>query len=370
MRWPTRHLIEYFLQLNRLLQSDPRPDTVLARAALQTAQFVNLSLVELYTLEDGTLRRQAGYPAEAGTIRIPLSDERSIAARAARGGATAVVAPVRSDSPIHVDVAQRLNLSAVVAVPLWDDGEVLGSMLVGWSHPGFHPDPDDIETLELIALQLGNALRLARRISQVESQLDMVRTAHDSTLLALSRAVEHRDYETRAHSERVTQLALRMSDRLGLPQSRLEAIRFGALLHDVGKIAIPDHILLKPGPLTEEEWRVMKTHPVRGWELIKDMPWVKPVSLNIVRHHHEHWDGSGYPDGLAGTDIPVEARLFSFVDAYDALRSDRPYRRALSHEEALAIAEKATGKYFCPDCLTAFVTLLGDVSELYAEPAA
>ncbi|MDP1614610.1 MAG: HD domain-containing phosphohydrolase, partial [Methylococcales bacterium] len=168
------------------------------------------------------------------------------------------------------------------------------------------------------------------------------------------RALYLRDRETEDHTRRVTEMALRLAHLLGISDAEMTHIRLGAMLHDIGKVAIPDSILFKPGPLTEEEWSVMRRHPVIATELLGSFPYLASA-LDIPRSHHEQWDGSGYPDGLAGETIPLAARIFAFADVYDALTSDRPYRRAWSQAEALEFIHSKSGTHFDSSITPVFI---------------
>ena len=161
----------------------------------------------------------------------------------------------------------------------------------------------------------------------------------ESILFALAQAVEHRDRFTGQHCQRLASASVMLGEALGLPNSDLTALFRGGYLHDIGKICIPDCILFKQGLLTEEEWKVMRSHPVRGEEICKPMRSLGPV-LPIIRSHHERWDGTGYPDGLAGEEIPLLARILQVADIYDALVTERPYKLALSSEEAFAVMDE------------------------------
>ena len=154
------------------------------------------------------------------------------------------------------------------------------------------------------------------------------------SLLGLANALEAKDQYTRGHSERVAALARRLALEAGVPTREAEIISQSGLLHDLGKIGVPERILRKPGPLTEDEWSVMRRHPLTGAQIVAPLEFFSDGAL-IVRHHHERHDGSGYPDGLTGETIPLGARVVAVADVYDALTSDRPYRRALTHMEAL-----------------------------------
>ncbi len=181
-----------------------------------------------------------------------------------------------------------------------------------------------------------------------------LQTSEETLLDALLSALNLRDTETEGHSERVTAYTMELADRFGLPESELYPIERGALLHDIGKIGISDQILLKPGPLTPEEWVEMRKHPVIGYEMCARIAMLQDAA-QIVRHHHEAWDGQGYPDGLAGEAIPLGARLFAIADTLDAMTSDRPYRAALSFAAAREEIEKNRRRQFDPDAVAAFL---------------
>lgn len=172
-----------------------------------------------------------------------------------------------------------------------------------------------------------------------------------------SRSLYLRDFETEDHTRRVTEITVQLAHRLGLPEEEMKDIRRGARVHDIGKIAIPDRILLKTGKLSEDEWEVMRQHTLIAVDLLKPIPEFEKALL-IPRSHHEKWDGSGYPDGLSGLAIPLPARIFAFADVYDALTTDRPYRRAWSRADALRYILAETGKYFDPAITPEFIRLM------------
>jgi putative two-component system response regulator len=183
--------------------------------------------------------------------------------------------------------------------------------------------------------------------------------AYDTTLEGWSRALELRDQETDGHTRRVTEMTLRLARAMGLSEAERVHIRRGALLHDIGKMAIPDGILLKPGPLTPKEWSLMRHHPIYAHELLSPIRFLEPA-LDIPYCHHERWDGAGYPRGLKGEEIPLAARIFAVVDAWDALRSERPYHRALPEAEVRAQLQAQAGSHFDPAVVAAFLDLLAD----------
>lgn len=182
----------------------------------------------------------------------------------------------------------------------------------------------------------------------------------ERTLEGWSRSLYLRDFETEDHTGRVTGMALRIAKQLGLPDEELVNIRRGAQVHDIGKLAIPDSILLKTGELTSAEWDLMRQHPRIAVEMLQSIPGIEPA-LVIPRSHHEKWDGSGYPDQLAGEEIPLAARIFAFADVFDALTSDRPYRRAWSKEFALDHIRRETGHHFDPNLVPEFIHLVKDL---------
>lgn len=176
-------------------------------------------------------------------------------------------------------------------------------------------------------------------------------------MMALVRAVEEKDPATEGHCHRIERLAISTGEQLGLLGDRLATLSHAAYLHDIGKVKIPNSILNKPGPLTDEEWEEMRKHAVYGSEMLADKEFLAEAA-KVVRSHHEHYDGTGYPDGLRGAEIPLEARIVAVVDAYDAMRSDRPYRSALSPDAALAELRKNTGTQFDPLVVEAFLFVL------------
>jgi putative two-component system response regulator len=175
------------------------------------------------------------------------------------------------------------------------------------------------------------------------------------------RTLHQRDRETADHTRRVTDWTLRIARELGLPQSLQVHIRRGALLHDIGKLWIPDQILQKPGPLSPDEWVVMRQHPVYARDLMFPVEALRPA-IDIPYCHHERWDGKGYPQGLAGNAIPLSARIFTIVDVWDALRADRPYHRARSVEEARVIIAESAGNHFDPALTALFLKLIDEPS--------
>jgi putative nucleotidyltransferase with HDIG domain len=192
--------------------------------------------------------------------------------------------------------------------------------------------------------------RLARNQQLLLAKLQ---EAYEASLIMLVNAIDLRDHYTRGHVERVMNYALAITDELGCSRYERDGVRFGAILHDIGKIHIQDRVLRKTGPLNREEWMEMKKHPVIGAEMIKDIPYLAPA-IQVIRYHHERWDGSGYPAGLAGEAIPRPARIVAVADSFDAMTTERPYRNTLTPEGAFQTIVESSGLLFDPAVVSAF----------------
>lgn len=198
-----------------------------------------------------------------------------------------------------------------------------------------------VDRIELLA-----RVRSALKLKAVYDGLERA----EQVIFSLAAAVEAKDAYTGPHTQRVGRSAQRIGERLGLAEAETETLLQGGLVHDIGKIGVPDSVLLKPGPLTEEEMTTMRQHPVIGAEIVKPLASAAAL-VPIIRHHHERYDGTGYPDGLAGEEIPLPARIVAVCDAYDALISDRPYRQGRSREEALEVLRRGAGRQWDTDLI-------------------
>jgi putative nucleotidyltransferase with HDIG domain len=187
-----------------------------------------------------------------------------------------------------------------------------------------------------------------------------IQQAHDAAIEGWARTLELRDRETAGHSDRVLHLTLRLSRAMGITGEELQHIRWGALLHDIGKLGIPDQILLKPGPLDAEEREIVRRHPEQGYQLLKDIDYLEPI-LDIPHYHHERWDGDGYPCGLRGEQIPLTARIFAIVDVWDAMTSDRPYRPGIPYAVTITHIKEQSGKHFDPAVVEHFLAMMEDL---------
>ncbi len=192
-----------------------------------------------------------------------------------------------------------------------------------------------------------------QRTRELDRALESLEDAYRSTLKALAAALEARDHETHGHSERVVSFSLRLGIQLGLNEEQLRSLEFGALLHDIGKIGVPDSILRKPASLTESEWQRMREHPVHGRQILRGIEFLEGAS-RVVAQHHEKWDGRGYPLGLKRDEIDLNARIFAVADAFDAMTSDRVYRRGRPYNEAAEELDRCAGKHFDPNVVDAF----------------
>jgi putative nucleotidyltransferase with HDIG domain len=202
-------------------------------------------------------------------------------------------------------------------------------------------------------------MKTRKQAVEIETAYHELEITYDQTLGALSSALDARDRETEGHSLRVARIAYRLALRIGLPLEQAKILERGSILHDIGKIGISDSILLKPGPLSEKEWTIMREHPDIGARIIAGIPFLQEA-LPVIRFHQERWDGSGYPSGLKGFEIPILARIFAIVDAFDALTNDRPYRKRTSISESMAMLREKTGILFDPVILAEFEAMMND----------
>jgi PAS domain S-box-containing protein len=243
----------------------------------------------------------------------------------------------RKYQPPVIEQFIRLNKSIidaeVVSIPITFDGKL------AW---------------QMVAHDISEQVRAQLKEQQATEELFK---AYEATLEGWSHALEMRERETAGHSRRVADITVALCKKMGVPSDQLIQIRRGAILHDIGKLSIPDRILLKPEPLTKEEWVIMRQHPVFAFELLSPIKYLTPA-LEIPCNHHERWDGTGYPNGIKGEEIPLSARIFSVVDEWDALTSDRPYRRAWTKEAARQYLRDQRGKIFDPKVVDAFLKLM------------
>jgi PAS domain S-box-containing protein len=253
------------------------------------------------------------------------------------------------------EVFENEGFDTYSAVPLIAKGEVKGVLEV-YQRSMVERNAEWMEFLETLAGQVTIAIDNAQLFANLQRSNLELSMAYDATIEGWSRALDMRDSETEGHTKRVTEMALTLARVMGMSESDLVHMRRGILLHDMGKMGIPDTILLKPDALTEEEWKIMHMHPQYAFEMLAPISYLRPA-LDIPGCHHEKWDGTGYPRGLKGEQIPLAARIFAVVDVFDALTSDRPYRKAWSKEKAIQYILDEKGNSFDPRVVDVFMSL-------------
>lgn len=248
------------------------------------------------------------------------------------------------------------NFVNYIGAPLISKGAVKGVLEI-YNRTSLPKDGVWVEFLEAMASQAAIALDNTALFQDLQrANLDLT-LAYDATIEGWAHALELRDGATEGHSQRVTKLTLDLAGKMGIPDEDLIHIRRGAFLHDIGKMGIPDNILLKPGPLTPDEWETMKKHPVYAYEMLRSIDYLQPA-LDIPHYHHEKYDGTGYPTGLKGEQIPLPARIFATIDVWDALTSDRPYRKSWAEDKVFEYIRENAGIHFDPTITEEFLKLV------------
>ena len=329
-----------------------------------TMQLLNADSGALLLVEGETLTFAAAHgPAEAMLgLQHPLGDDPLW--QVARTGEPMFIPDVTEQSEFtrwEVCRALMAGLRACACVPLKTAESTVGLLHLACQSPR-EVTEGEIRLLTSIAEMAGNALhRTALHEQTLQDAIELAR-AYDTTLEGWARALELRDQETEGHTRRVTEMTLRLARAMGIGEAELVHIRRGALLHDMGKMGIPDGILLKPGPLTGEEWAIMRMHPQYAYDMLSPIAYLRPA-LDIPYCHHEKWDGTGYPRGLKDEQIPLAARVFAVVDVWDALNSDRPYRKAWQEDKVREYVRQQAGKHFDPQVVEMFLELLKTLDE-------
>jgi len=302
--------------------------------------------------EDGVLRLVAGRGPLAEVMTEFLLTEQPVSeginGKVARSGHTHLVADTRVD-PDYVVRDPTTDPRSELAVPVLVDGSVWGVLNIEATDPGALAEADAV-LVEAIATSFGVAVHRTHLVADLEG-------AFTTALAALTSTVEAKDDYTACHGEDVAVLAERIALRMSLPSAQARDVRYAAMLHDIGKVAVPSEILSKPGPLSDEEWVVMRSHAAVGGELVGRIDAFAHLAP-AVRASHERWDGRGYPDGLAGEAIPLAARIIAACDTYDAIVTDRPYREGRSPEEACEELRRVAGTQLDADVVAAVVTEL------------
>ena len=380
-------LVSFFNDVTEREEAKERSEKQVQRlAALRTIDMATAGSFDLPTILD-IVNRQVLTQLHADAVAVSLLEKDGIRIRytAGRGLAARSLAPVRVDegylgrvvrercirglNRADPDAAGDPRLAVLVAgqfacayaAPLLAKGEVKGVLEVFARHP-CEPDKDWFDFFETLAGQAAIAIDNAQLFAGLQRAHAELAAAYDATIEGWVRALDLRDRETEGHTRRVVAMTERLARAWGLSEAEIVHLRRGALLHDIGKMAVPDSILLKQDKLTPEEEAIMRRHPLYAYDLLAPIAYLRPA-LDIPRYHHERWDGSGYPYGLKGEQIPLAARLFAVVDVWDALRSNRPYRRAWSQEEAIAYLRAQRGILFDPRVVDVFLRMVAEMNE-------
>jgi len=349
----------------RTAQSVTEMIPILARHALRavSGSFASIFLLEP---ESGDFVSHGWYPADApfqtqsaleSSLRHPPGE--GITGRVALTGEIYVTENIHNDPTLVLldgEMERLKNVRGGISLPLRTQDTIIGVMHI-WSAETRIFSDSDIRLLIALAETASNAIHRAVLFEKTLEHAAELAKAYDNTLAGWARALELRDELTEGHTRRVTELTLKLAEALLLPEEELIQIRRGALLHDIGKMGIPDSILHKPGAFTVQERNIMQQHTQYAYDMLASIPFLQDA-IDIPYCHHEHWDGNGYPRGLKGTDIPLSARIFTVVDVWDALTSDRPYRLAWSKEKTRQYILERSGKQFDPCVVEVFFSLM------------
>jgi len=310
---------------------------------LQSLQYTQGSGFRTFAIQETDLRVGEGY---AGKVALKKES---------------VFIPDLSSDEGLIQQNSQFNKESFVSyygIPLIAKGSVVGVLEI-FNRTKLNPAKDWVSYLRLLATQIAIAIDNITLFDDLQrSNIDLT-LAYDATIEGWAHALELKDMETVGHSRRVVDLTMAVAKKMGIRDQKLSHIRRGALLHDIGKMGIPDVILQKSGPLTEDDWIIMKKHPVYAFKWLSTIQYLQPA-LDIPYAHHEHWDGTGYPRGLKGDQIPIAARIFAVVDVWDALNSDRPYRKAWPREEVIKEIRNQSGKQFDPAVVNVFLDHVGN----------
>jgi len=361
-RIPAKELTT-LLKVSSSLASTMDLTEVLQIAIESAVDLIGLDSGAIYTLENEILQLGATVPP----LPTQLPDE---LLRARLVDHPHILQAVLTKSPVFVPDARIAPLSAsekiiadsrrlvsILYFPLFLKDTAIGVFIIGTVNNIRQLTASEIDLSHILSFQVSLAIANAQLYKKSQEAITGITRAYDATLAGWSRMLDMRDHATDEHTHRVAELAVRLAARMGIPDSELGNVRRGALLHDIGKMGIPDAILQKSTPLDENERIIMQTHPEKGYQILSHIDFLLPA-IDIPYCHHEKWDGTGYPRKLKGEEIPLLARIFAVVDVYDALTSDRPYRTAWSREEALRYIQEQSGKHFFPEAVKAFALVL------------
>jgi putative nucleotidyltransferase with HDIG domain len=349
--------LSLLLQLSQTFNSTLNLEEVLNRVMDEVIAAVHAErgFVMLYDAE-GHLCFQVARGMDQKTIEDPLFQvSRGVVEKVDREGQPIVTVDAQHDERFSSRQSiVSLGVRSILCVPLMNKERKLGVIYVDNRLRSGIFTRTDLEMLGSIASTAAIAIDNASLYQDLQQSKQELEAAYVTTLEGWARAIELRDHETEGHTRRVTEMAVRFAEALGMQKPELDHIYRGALLHDIGKMGVSDTILCKPGPLNEEERSKMKKHPQFAYEMLRPISFLEPA-IDIPYCHHEKWDGSGYPRGLKGGQIPMPARIFSIVDVWDALSHDRYYRQAWSQDKVAGYLLEEKGKSFNPQMVRAFV---------------
>ena len=349
------------------LRSAPNVEEIIPLVVRYAVEIVGGDFGTIYQLEEpsGHLVSPGWFSLERGEdikmtsgLSLRHVDGKGITGFVAKTGQTHITEDLHDDPlayilPDEADVLREARSG--ISLPLLSQEKVVGVLHIRLRKQHVFSETE-VRLLTAIAEMAGNALHRANLYEQTVFQREELSRAYDNTLAGWARALELRDELTEGHTRRVTELTLELARLMGVPEDEIVQIRRGATLHDIGKMGIPDSILNKTGPLTAHEKRIMRMHPQYAFEMLSFIPFLQPA-LDIPYCHHEWWNGNGYPQGLKGEEIPLSARIFSVIDVWDALTSDRPYRSKWSQEKTLKYIQDGSGTQFDPRVVEAFLQL-------------
>ena len=348
-------LMEINITLSSTLELSQVLDLIIAKAVEMLE--AEAGSILLYNKEKDCLYFSASTSADSemlAEIPVPLTD--SLAGAIFAKNLPLVVNNVDKDIRHNSSVAAQINFRthSLLGVPMRIQNRAMGVLEALNKKQGTFT-AEDVKILTAIASQAAVAIENAQLVQALQE-------SYESTLEGWAAALDLRDKETEGHSQRVTALAVQLAQEIGVSKDALTYLRQGALLHDIGKMAVPDSILHKNGPLTEQEKAIMRQHPINAYNMLYPIAYLR-FALDIPFCHHERWDGSGYPRGLKGEEIPLAARIFTIIDVWDALRSNRPYRKAWPVRKTIAYIQKQAGKSFDPKIVKSFVDVIPSLLE-------
>lgn len=351
------------LKISQCLNSTLEVSRVLQISIESITNLLGLDTGAIYTTREDHVHLGAtipllpvDYPAEFRKAELqnhPLL-EKSILGRKPVYVENVQIIPLSEEEQVIISTRHLVSL---LYIPLFLKETSIGCLIVGTTEEVRSFSEREIDLCTILAHQISLALHNASLYEQAQTALTELSRAYNATLEGWSHLLDIRDHITDEHTNRVAETTLTLAARFGFCDADLENIRRGALLHDIGKMGIPDHILQKTGPLTEDEFLIMQRHPELAFALMSRIDYLLPA-VHIPYCHHEKWDGTGYPRKLKGEEIPLEARIFAVVDVFDALTHERPYRSAWTEEDTLCYIQEQTGRQFAPGVVEVFLEML------------